>query len=144
MLRAPASTEVTHEKSGVLEIWLAAPGVVVQRVSGHAGLKIAQAIVRFNDDLISRGVEPYMFDDWMELTGYTTEARQALTTWTRQRLPSIRGVHVLVKSKLVAMGVALSNTAIGGSIQSYSDRTEFEQALDEAIAVASRSALSLG
>jgi hypothetical protein len=121
---------------GALEIWLAAPGVVVQRVRGHAGLKIAQAISDFNDRLILSGVHPLIFDDWMELSGYSTEARVLLTAWAIKRRSGIRGIHVLVKSKLVAMGLAIANTATGGLAKTYASRLDFEEALGDAIRAA--------
>ena len=133
MLRAPASAQVTTDSLGALEIWLAAPGVVVQRIRGYGSVKIAEAIADFNDRLISAGVQPLIFDDWMELTGYSTGARVTLTAWAIQRRRRIRGIHVLVKSKLVSMGLAISNTATGGLATAYANRLDFEAALADAV-----------
>jgi len=133
MLRPTSSVEVTRTDRAELEIWMAATDVVVQRVKGQAGVELARAIAAFNTRLIQQGLRPHIFNDWEELTGYTSEARLELTAWTAKNVGSLQGIHVLLKSKLVAMGISVANLATGGITKSYSDRATFERVLAEAM-----------
>ena len=63
MMQAPESVQTTNDALGVLEIWLAGPGVVVQRVQGQGGLQIARAIAAFNAQLIESGTKPLIFNE---------------------------------------------------------------------------------
>lgn len=63
------------------------------------------------------------------MTGYDSDARQALTAWTDRQRPHLRGIHILVHSKIVAMGIAVANLATGGITVTYASRTEFESVL---------------
>jgi hypothetical protein len=45
----------------------------------------------------------------------------------------ISGLHVLVGSKLTAMGVSVANLALGGIVTSHSERPPFASALDQAL-----------
>ncbi len=132
MLQAGRGAEVVETARGRLEIWQAAPGVVVQRVIGHATKEVAAAIAAYNGRLIARGQRPLIFNDWEALVGYDSDARIALTAWTVANKQNLRGIHVLLKSKIVAMGISVSNLATGGIITAYTSRPEFERALAEA------------
>ncbi len=118
---------------GSLEIWTATPRVVVQRCRGHASLGFAEAITKRVDPLLARGVRPILFDDWEELTGYDVEARAHLTAWTEKNEARIAGVHMLFRSRLVAMGVSVAVLSIRNIMTTYSDRAAFERALAEAV-----------
>lgn len=132
-LRAPANAEKVTTSRGELELWLASPDVVIQRIRGHASLPFAEAIGRFNDRLIRAGKKPLIFNDWEEMTGYDSDSRPPLTEWTARNRESLRGINILVHSKLVAMGIAVANLATGGITKTFSSRAEFEQTIAQAL-----------
>ena len=74
-----------------------------------------------------------LFFDWERMSGYDPECRKSMTSWTLARKADVACVHILVKSKLVAMGVSVANMALGGrTITAYTSRVKFEHALVEA------------
>jgi hypothetical protein len=72
---------------------------------------------------------PVVFDDWQHVTGYDSAVRQQITDWAQADKTRILETHILVRSDLVAMGVAVANLALGGHIRAYTRRDEFEDAL---------------
>lgn len=117
---------------GTIEIYFLSPDVVLQRATGHAELAHAQAIAATLQAAIDAGQRIAIFDDFSGLEGYTSEARIELTTWTRAALPKIAAIHILVKSKIVSMGVAVANVALR-NVNSYTDRVAFDAAIMRAL-----------
>lgn len=105
--------------------------VVGVRVVGYLDTPLVPYTMQKTDELTARGVKPTVFNDWWEMTGYDSEARIRLTEWTRSNLalgktwPS----HVLMRSKIVAMGVTVANMALGGALVVHSDRAVFDAEL---------------
>lgn len=118
-----------------LSIWFPTDAVVLQRVEGYADLSVAEAIARHLGAHLERGFSLAIFDDFEQLTGYDSDARLSLTAWTKQNAARIRTIDILVRSKLVAMGVSVANLALGGNIRSHSVRARFEAALSAACRV---------
>ncbi|HEX7601282.1 MAG TPA: hypothetical protein VF316_06735 [Polyangiaceae bacterium] len=117
---------------GTIEIYFLSPEVVLQRATGQADLAHAQAIATTLQAAIDGGARIAIFDDFSALEGYTSEARIELTTWTRASLPKIASIHILVKSKIVSMGVAVANIALR-NVNSYTDRAPFDAAIMRAL-----------
>ncbi len=107
------------------------PGVFLTRVSGHTDLDCALHLMRAFDRIgaITMGSLD-VFHDWEAVTGYDSIVRQELVRWSEENEKSGE-VHVLVKSRLVAMGVSVANAALGGKLVIYSDRAKFEAARTE-------------
>lgn len=126
-----------ENETATYELWLPAPDVVLQRVTGKADIAIARAIVRELELVLARSGALAIFDDFAEMTGYTSEGRVALTEWSKQNWSRLRSTHVLVGSKLVAMGVTVASIALPG-LRSYDDRARFEAALNAEVAHARR------
>jgi len=118
--RAPRAT---------LSIWFPKLTVVLQRVEGYADRGVAEAIARHLTTHLAKGVRLAIFDDFDGLTGYDSDARVWLTDWTKTNQPQIASIDILVRSKLVAMGVSVASLAMGGTIRSHSRREPFEAAL---------------
>jgi hypothetical protein len=109
-------------------------GVFCTRVSGHADLDCALHLMRAFDRIaaITLGALD-AFHDWEAVTGYESIVRQELARWSEVH-EKAGEVHVLVRSRLVAMGVSVANVALGGMIQVYSDRAKFEKIRADRIA----------
>lgn len=113
-----------------------APGVVLSQMAGHIDRGAAEALRSFGERQLSRGIPQRFFHDWEAVSGYESEARALLTTWSLERRTLIRGVVVLTQSKIVAMGVATANLAtsvVGVHMQSHMLRAPFERELLDAV-----------
>ena len=128
--------ELTHDDA-TYQLWMPAPGVVLQRVTGKAGIAIAREIGRQLERILERHDAVVLFDDFAEMTGYTSEGRIELTEWSKRNWSRLRSTHILVGSKLVAMGVSVASIALPG-LRSYDDRARFEAMLRAEIAHAER------
>ncbi|CAN5487273.1 hypothetical protein BH09MYX1_BH09MYX1_25250 [soil metagenome] len=123
----------TFDGSATYELWIPAPGVILQRVSGKADVDVARAIMKELQRALDEFGELAIFDDFTGLLAYTSNARFELTEWSKSKRPQIRATHILVASKLIAMGVSVASIAVRG-LRSYSERSRFEAALDAEIA----------
>ncbi len=74
------------------------------------------------------------FHDWEALTSYESEARTALTTWGFDIRSGVERVHILVRSKLVRMGVSVASIVLVGMIVAHGERTKFDRELFAALA----------
>ena len=116
---------------GESRITVPVPGVLVGRVTGHGSMDLAEAIeLDMAAPLLRSRGEWQIFSDWYEMTGYDSAARVELTRWIRTMRPQIAGHTLLVRSRLVAMGVAVSNLALGGMVKATTDRAEFRRSMD--------------
>lgn len=106
--------------------------VVYEQVTGYLEKDIVAKITAPVDRLIAVGNKPIIFNDWWELTGYDSDARLKLTDWIFWIRGKIIGSHILVRSKIVSMGVSIANLALGGMLTVYTDRAEFALAYHKA------------
>lgn len=106
-------------------------GIFLTRISGHADLDCALHLMRAFDRIATITIGPLdVFHDWELVTGYDSVVRQELVRWTDEN-EKPGEVHILVKSRLVAMGVSVANAALGGKLVVYSDRVKFENTRSE-------------
>jgi hypothetical protein len=105
-----------------------APTVVLTKVIGHASTPIVNEYLEHLGPECARG-KVEVFHDWYDVTGYDTEARKALTEWNLAHQSSVVQVHMLVKSKVVAMGVSVASVVAGRDFAVYSDRARFDNVL---------------
>jgi hypothetical protein len=105
---------------------------VVVRVHGHE--ELGPIAVRRMDAVLSDAGKIAIFLDFTDSPGYDSGLRVLWTQWLQSHLRSITKMHIVVKSKMVAMGVSVANLALGGIIQTHSQRAgAYERLLDEAI-----------
>jgi hypothetical protein len=119
------------------ELFMSSPatGVLWTRVSGQADMDCALHIMRAFDWLASMTKSRLdVFHDWEAVTGYGTEVRQELTRWALENPGRTESVHVLVGSRIVAMGVTVANVALGGIVTAHHERAKFEKLRTETIA----------
>jgi hypothetical protein len=107
--------------------------VVYEQVTGYLESGVVAKITQPIDRLIATGSKPIIFNDWWDLTGYDTDARLKLTDWIFWIRGKIVGSHILVRSKIVSMGVSIANLALGGMLTVYTDRGEFALAYHRAM-----------
>jgi hypothetical protein len=114
-----------------LETWV--PGevrspILIVTVRGHAKEEVVSPILDAIHDARRRG-RMTVFDDWEGVTGYDSAARVRLTEWTAQNGDAFHATHILIASKLLAMGLSLATRAAGLSVHVYQSRMEFERVL---------------
>lgn len=107
--------------------------VVYMSLNGYLDKDYVTNITQPVDKLILAGMKPLIFNDWWEMTGYDTDARLKLTDWIFWIRGKIVGSHILVRSKIVSMGVSIANLALGGMLTVYTDRQEFSLAYHRAV-----------
>jgi len=71
-----------------------------------------------------------LFLDASRLERYDSVLRTRLTHHFREHLRQVSRIDVLVKSRIVAMGVAVASLALGGIVKSRADTTSFRSALE--------------
>ena len=115
-----------------------APGIFRTNVEGHLDVTMARHVVEAGDRVAAAAGFLVAFHDWEAVTGYETQARVVLTEWGVRLGKRVERVHLLVKSRIVAMGVAIAGLVLRGMLVSYTDRKAFEAALADRIAQARR------
>lgn len=104
------------------------PPVFLTVYSGHAQIEFIEPIQRvFSTFLANSSRKIFVFVDAVELRSYDPEYRQQWVTWVDKHRAQIGALHVLVRSKLVEMGINLARVALGPMMHAYSDRAEFER-----------------
>lgn len=114
---------------GVITVRYPAPHVELIRCEGHARAEHIDEVLASRDRIVEKLGKIAIFDDLEDMRGYDSDVRSKLTAWSRAHRPDIVAFHILLRSKIVAMGVSLANRAIGGSIVTHTRRAEFEEAL---------------
>ncbi len=108
---------------GVLEVSI--------RVHGHE--EFGPIAVRRKEAILAEAGKIAVFYDFSEMPGYDSGLRVVWTQWLQAHLRSVAKIHIVVKSKMVAMGVSVANLALGGIIQTHAKRAgSYERALEEA------------
>lgn len=107
-------------------------GVLEVVLRGHGHEELAAIVIRRKEAVLSDAGELAVFFDLGDMPGYDSGLRVALTRWLQSHLRSVK-IHVVVRSKIVAMGVSVANLALGGIIQTYTQRVgAFERELERA------------
>lgn len=123
---SPTSTH--RGPRGVFYFYQVAPDVIYTQACGHMDHGCAEAFMTFVNRTFDRGRPTTLFHDWSKMTGYDSDARATLTRWTIERRASIAAAVILLRSKLVAMGVATANLAtspLGVEFRSHTSREAF-------------------
>ena len=140
-MKLPAPIEHVVTERGAVGVYLLPGGLVLQRVQGHATRPLAEAVIRAVEVALGQHETLALFDDWFEVTGYDPEVRKLLTEHTARHRARMREVHILVGSRLVAMGVAVASILVPG-MHTYSDRGAFERVLARVAALSASPASS--
>lgn len=105
-----------------------APNIVVSQITNHATLGMAERYTSLLDGEVLRG-KLEIFHDWSGMTGYDPDARKLLTDWNVRHGTDVVQVHLLVRSKVIAMGVSVSSLIAGRDFAAYSERHLWEKPL---------------
>ena len=131
-LQPPADAELVQSPLSTGWIWCAAPNVIVCVFKGVLSAQAAARIDEILRRLTATGQKHEIFQDWEGMTDYDGQARVTLTNTAQALRPTNERVHLLVRSKTVAMGVRVAS-AVLTNIVSHLDRASFEAALQESV-----------
>jgi hypothetical protein len=128
---------VIQSPSGTMWSWTPAPGVFVTRVQDKLPVGAVNAITDVTRKTIAAVGHIENFHDWEKMTDYDTEDRVKLTELARVSGSALRGIHLLIGSRIVAFGAQIAGSILG-NMHTYTNRASFESALRSAIARAHR------
>ena len=131
---AEADVETWQSARGSLVISQPVHGVMVFTYYGHMGASVVPFVERAVARVLQTGVRPDLFIDLEQMTGYDSDYRKAISTWGARMYREFGEVRVFVQSKIVAMGIAVSNLTSAGKLKPTTERARFDQFLGEAIA----------
>jgi hypothetical protein len=127
-----AQAELIASPRGTTHVWQPAPGLMVTRVEGVLTQRAALVIEHASRRQVADHGQMTGYHDWEQMTDYETEARVRLVAAGTALGKALRGVHVLVTSRVVALALQGANLVLGNVIP-YTSRTAFEAALREAL-----------
>jgi hypothetical protein len=105
---------------------------MVAALGGHGEAEFTSRILGEYDRLSKTGLL-HVFFDAEALSNYDTPLRTGLTQRFVTDRKRFAGFHVLVQSRIVAMGVSVANLAMGNIVRSTTERASFKSALDSCI-----------
>lgn len=114
---------------GRVGIWTPGPTLMVMSLVGHGEGRFAAPSVAALARL-SKHDRLSLFVDAEAMDSYDSPIRTELTAAVFPDRARYDAVHVLVRSKMVAMGVTVANLALGGIVHSHTERATFKAALD--------------
>jgi hypothetical protein len=119
--------------TGRIVLWKPAPRVMVSYWSGHVDERVAIKTAAVMTRIM--GSEPgwHSFGNCYDLDGYERGTRLVVADFAGKMRPQLASMHTLVRSKMVAMGVAVINMTVGGFLTVYSSRPKFQAALEATI-----------
>ena len=130
---SPSASHITA-RDGEAFIRQPRPGVVLQKAVGVLSLPLMQGFIEFFAPILTPGAGVQVFADFARLTHYTAEARDLVTTFTVERRRAMDGIHILLGSKHLALGINSFRYAVGEDLVfAYSDRGSFLGSLDKAM-----------
>ena len=119
-------------RAGSIEMWYPAPRVVADRVVGRMDLELARHFASRLAIKMAQG-PLHVFSNWELMEGYDSDVRVELTSWALQHRRDFASIHVLVRSRLVAMGISVANVALGGLMRAHTGRADYEDAYAGAV-----------
>jgi hypothetical protein len=113
---------------------MATDTVCIHVARGHGDLALAELMIRETDRLFEGKRDSVLFFDGLEFTGYESQFRARLAESARRSVDSgqLKLANLLTRSKIVAMGAAVVNLAIGSRIQVFSDIAAYERVIVKA------------
>jgi hypothetical protein len=135
-LTARRDVERFESTTVVVEAVRLARGVIGSTMTGRLDEALTRATLDYTDRMIALDGPLFMFHDWEGMTGYDSIARKLCTDYAVEKFRMVRGVHILVRSSIVAMGISTANLVTwpaGVELTAHRDRAAFEQARKKAI-----------
>lgn len=126
---------ITQETSrGRLSLWTLDHGFLVFQVVAHGDRAFVSPIIAGLRRSLRHGAAVQIFVDVERMTSYDTELRTEVTAAMAPERKHIGCLHILVRSKIVAMGVSVANLTLGGIMTIHGEPGPFQHALQTGLA----------
>jgi hypothetical protein len=123
------SREHWQGASGTLRLHWNRRGALETTVREHGGEDLVDIVTQRMDSVLRDGGRIVLFFDLGEMHSYDSAMRVRWTDWLKRHLSQVESLDVVARSKLVAMGVAVANLALGGIITVHAERRGTYEAL---------------
>jgi hypothetical protein len=121
--------EVWQLRQSTLRLDWPRAGIVGITIEGYGHLEFANPCTQRLEEALRATERLTVLADFGEMSGYDSGYRIALTDWVAKRRPRLDAVHVLSRARLVNMGVAVANLALGGMLTTYTERSRYDRAI---------------
>jgi len=129
---APPRQEWSSDRGSVI-VELRAPAVVLVTLRGDPDAEMGRELAAALDEHLENPLVRHLLVDAEEMVRYHSSVRTEPTKVLLKHRDRLR-IHVLARSKLVQMGLAVANVALQGVVRTHKDRGEFVRALNAALA----------
>jgi flavin-binding protein dodecin len=119
---------------GAFSLFSPAPRVLVVKLTGVTDQSAAPAIEKALDSAFAADDRLQVFWDLGEHVNYHSDVRVYCTRVLLKHRPHFAALHAYSRSRIVSMGVAVANLAIGGIAQIHTSQEHFDAALSAAVA----------
>lgn len=131
-------TTQPYVEPGTIAVSYPAPWVFVGRIAGYYAASQVEQYMHDADKAIraatATGRKAHIFHAWWGMTGYDTSCRQIMTEWGQRHRKHVAAHHVLVSSKLVAMGVAVVGMLLGKDyVRAYTSPEKYQEQIRAAV-----------
>jgi hypothetical protein len=127
-------TEIHKTATGEVRVRLLDKDLVSIAVRGQFSSELLAPYLAAYERVVANSDRARVFVDAEDTTGYESEVRIEATEHMRRIRPRLLSVQLLVRSKIVAMGVSVANLALGGFMTVHTRRAAFDAALAAAAA----------
>lgn len=124
----PADAQRIQTERGSIAYWELTPRLYMTQVQGVMSQEMAHLIIALAEPLYARPGRIHGFHNWLGMDNYESVCRVELTSWVLSHREQST-LHIGLRSRMVAMGVAVANLALGSLIQVYNEPKGLETAL---------------
>lgn len=128
MLVPPQDAARIETERGSISYWELAPRVYMTEVRGFMTREMSQLIIERAEPLYAKPGRVYGVHNWLAMDNYESVCRVELTSWVLGHRERSK-LHIGLRSRMVAMGVAVANLALGSLIQVHNEPKQLEAAL---------------
>jgi hypothetical protein len=133
LIESGDSRELWQGTSGTLRLRWNGRGAIETTVREHGGEELVDIVTQRMESSLREAQRVQLFFDLGAMHSYDSAMRVRWTEWLKKHLSQVDRLDVIARSKIVTMGVAVANLALGGIITVHSGHQgSYDAALSEA------------
>ena len=117
--------DVFTDRNSTLVVVRTASNAICTNMTGEFTTPLGHHFVDLANKVFGGGRPGCIFHNWWDVTGYDAEVRSMLTDFAKVHMAQIKGVHILLRSPLVVVGVRAANLILGGVISAHARPAPF-------------------
>jgi len=106
---------------------------MVFKYRGHSDASYVDFLEGVVDDVFGGRRDLHFLVDCEEQTGFDAQFRRRIVEWAKRLEPRTMTYCLLVRSRVVALGIAVAGLLVGGKTKVVSDREKFNSQLELAV-----------